>query len=525
MRVLFSPTGVMVLLLLTWLPMMAQEQAEGDQPDEAKVSPSGELKIFDDLVIPEGEVRSGAIRVIGGNLTVAGRVTGRITVLGGDVDLQPTAQVEGTIVTIGGRIHRSEEAQVTGDVLEVNRGKISLTREEAREIFGYDEDKDERLDWRADKDEEDESVARDVEHERPVWRPYARRRTRPDFEVSTDVVLRYNRAEGLALYLPFHPDTDDIPGFHVRGLAGYAFSAQQWYGRIGIGEYLWRGRIGLLVEGHKEPRHDDGWRVTPQENSLGALFIHRDWYDWYETEGYGGSFVVGLPPLVEFKVRYRDEIHRIMKNVTEWSLFYRDLQFNDAYNITEGKDVNLQYLVTLGRPVGYFPRRIRGNLSYAYTQTMNGSDFDYTREDATLEAFVPLHSRLGIRLKARTGTISGDLYGLQHLVPVGGIGSVQGYNYKDLNGDGVYDAGDHYAVVNATFSLRKRKDLFSLMWHFGLAWDSQDRLLTGNYFSNLLENGYHAVGISVGNDDARLELFKPLKAGRDWVFYLKILDF
>ena len=528
MRALFSACGVLIFILLTYLPVSAQEPAESDQPDEAKVSPSGELKIFDDLVIPEGEVRSGAIRVIGGNLTVAGRVTGRITVLGGDVELQPTARVEGTIVTIGGRIHRSEGAQVTGDVLEVNRGKISLSKEEAREIFGYDEDKDERLDWREDKDEEDEWVARDVEQERPVWRPYARRRTRPDFEVSTDGVLRYNRAEGLALYLPFHPDTDDIPGFQVRGLAGYAFGAHKWYGRIGIGEYLWRGRIGFLVEGHKEPRHDDGWRVTPQENSLGALFIHRDWYDWYETEGYGGSFVVGLPPIVEFKVRYRNESHAKMDSVTNWSLFGEDA-FRGTYDITPGKDVNLQYLVTLGRPVGYFPRRIRGNLSYAYTQTMSGSAFDYTRDDITLEAFVPLHSRLGIRLNARTGAIKGAEnvevpYGLQHLVPVGGIGSVQGYNYKDLNGDGVYDAGDHYAVVNATFSLRKRKDLFSLVWHFGLAWDSQHRILTGNYFGDLLENGYHAVGISVGDDDARFELFRSLESG-DWVFYFRMLDF
>ena len=527
MRVLFSPTGVLVLLLLTWLPVTAQESTESDQPDEAKVSLSGEIKIFNDLVIPQGEVRSGNIRVIGGNLTVAGRVTGRITVLGGDVDLQPTAQVEGAIVALGGKISRSDEAQVTGDVLEVNRGKVSLTREESRQIFGYDEDQDERLDWRSDEDEEDEWVARDVDSEWPVWRPYARRRTRPDFEVTGNPILRYNRAEGLALYIPFHPDTDDIPGFDVYGFVGRAFGAQQWYGRIGIGEYFWRGRIGFLVEGHREPRHNDGWRVTPKENSLGAFLIHRDWYDWYETEGFGGSFVLGLPPLVEFKVRYRDEVHRIMRNATEWSLFNKDQRFDNAYSITEGNDVNLQYLVTLGRPVDFFPRRIQGNLSYAYTQTLDGSAFDYTRDDITLEAFVPLHRRLGIRLNARTGAVYGDTtdYGPQHLVPIGGIGSVQGYDYKEFIG------GDHYAVINATFSLRERRGtrrgMFSLHWHFGLAWDSQDRLLTGDYFADLQKDGYHAVGISIGNDDARIELFRPLPLtdGRDWVFYLRLLDF
>ena len=526
MRALFSPTGILVILLLTWLPVTAQEQTEGDQPDETKVSPSGEIKIFDDLLIPEGEVRSGNIRVIGGNLTVAGQVTGRITVLGGDVELLPTARVEGTIVALGGRVHRSDEAQVTGQVLEVNRGKISLTREEAREIFGYDEDRDERLDRRDDEEEEDEWEAREVEGERPLWRPYARRRIRPDFEVAGDPVLRYNRAEGLAIYIPFHPDTDDIPGFHVRGMAGYAFGAHKWYGRVGIGEYLWRGRIGFLVEGHKESRHDDDWRVTSLENSLGAFFIHRDWYDWYEAEGYGGSFVLGLRPLVEFKVRYRNESHAKMDSVTNWSMFGKDA-FRGTYDIAPGRDANLRYLVTFGRPIGYFPRRIGGNLSYAYTQTMNGSDFDYTRDDMTLEAFVPLHRRLGIRLNARTGAISGPVNkrGLQHLVPIGGIGSVQGYNYKDLDGDGAIDAGDHYAVVNATFSLRKGKDLFSLHWHYGESWDSDDRLFSLDHFKHLPEHGYHAVGISYGDDDARFELFRSLVEGRDWVFYFRILDF
>lgn len=525
MRARFLPTGIAVLLLLTWLtalPVAAQEPADDDQTVQSKVSPSGETKIFNDLLIPEGEVRSGAIRVIGGNLTVAGKVTGRITVLGGDVELLPTAQVEGTIVTIGGKIHRSDEALVTGDVLEVNRGKLSLTREEAEEIFGYDEDRDERLDQR-DEDEE-EWEAQEVEWvEVPAWRRHGWHRTvRPDFEVLEDASLRYNRAEGLALYIPFNPDTDDIPGFNVYGFVGRAFGAGEWYGRLGIGEYFWRGRIGLLVEGHKEPRHDDGWRITSKENSLGAFFIGRDWYDWYEAEGYGGLLVLALPDLVEFKVRYRDETHASMDSVTNWSMFGKDT-FRGTFEIAPGKDINLSYQVKIGEPVGYFPRRISGNLSYAYTQTMGGSDFDYTRDDVTLEAFVPLHRRLGIRLNARTGAIYADTpadYGPQHLVPLGGIGSVQGYGYKSIS------PNNHYAVVNASFSMRKNKNLWSLCWHAGCTWDSPERIFTGDYFDKLLkeEEVYHAVGISFGGDDARFEFFRSLKDG-DWVFYFRILDF
>lgn len=533
-----SMAGCLFVLLLTWLP--AQEMSLDQQPDQTKVDPSGEIKIFNDLFIAEDEVRSGAIRIIGGDLKVAGTVTDRITVLGGDVELLPTARVKGTIVALGGIISRSPEAQVTGEVLEVNRGKISLSREETDEIFGRKEPREERLERRDEEyDDEDEEYAWDssgVNHDQvPLWRSYARRHVRPDFEVFEDVTLRYNRSEGLALYFPFHPDTDDIPGFHVYGYIGRAFGPGNWYYRLGIGEYFFKGRVGIVVEGHKEPRHDDGWRVNHIENSLGAFFLHKDWHDWYETEGYSGSVVLAQPGLVELRIRYRDEQHRIMPNATDWSISDKSGKFSEAYNIMEKQDANLSYQVMLGRSMSFFPRHIQGNLSYTYTQSYPGGEddttlFDYTKEDVVLETFIPFHRRLGIRVKARTGTIEGDYgidYGLQHTVPLGGIGSVQGYDYKSLIADpdnpGI--PGNHYAVVNATFSLRRHKSLISLMWHYGHTWNSTDRLFTGDYFSDVQDGGSHAIGVGLGDEDVQVELFKPVGDDNGWITYLRILTF
>ena len=484
-------------------------------------APSGEIKIFDDLVIPEGEVRSGAVRVIGGDLSVAGRVTGRITVLGGDVELLPTAVIEGTIVTIGGRIRRSPEAKVTGQVFEINRGKVSLSREESREIFGSRERSDKLLDRR--NDGEEDWQARRVDHQdAPDWRLGGRRPSRQDFEVFPDVTIRYNRAEGLALYVPFHPGTDDIPGFKVYGYVGRAFGAGKWYGRLGVGEYIWRGRVGLLVEGHSEARNDDGWRVSPRENSLSALLINRDWYDWYEAEGLGGSLVLSLPSWMEFRARYRNEVHRVMEVVPLWSLFGGDREFRPEFGIREGRDVNVQYRVSVGEAVGLFPGRYRGKAVYSYTQSRPESAFNYTRDDFSLEAFLPLHHRLGIRLDARTGTITGDSYGLQHQVAVGGIGSLQGFAYKDLNGDRDIDTGNHYGVVSMTFSLRDDHRLYSVMAQLGGVWDSAEPLLAGQHFSDLWEQSSAAVGLGIGDEDTRLEFFKPLTEAGDWVIYFRI---
>ncbi|MFC1483691.1 BamA/TamA family outer membrane protein [Candidatus Neomarinimicrobiota bacterium] len=525
---------VLLLLLIGWLA--AQEETLETPPEEVKVDPSGEIKIFNDLHIPEGEVRSGAIRIIGGNLTVAGRVTGRITVLGGDVELLPTAQIDGTIVALGGRITRSPEAQVEGDVFEVNRGKISISREDSEQIFGSDDDRDTPLAWdeEAESEQKDEEwMDHDIEDDqdsgihRPIYRS-----VRPDFGISKEPLVRYNRSEGFALYVPFGPDTDDIPGFHVYGAIGRAFGPGEWYARLGIGEYLLRGRLGLIAEAHREPQNDDTWRITSTENSLGAVFMHQDWHDWYETSGYSATLVLAQPGLVEFKARYRNEEHFSMPNVTDWSVAGRDEDFRLAYDITEGREVTLRYSLALGSPLSCCSRRFQTYLSYAHMHALpnTGSDFEYTREDIAGEAYVPIHKRLGIRAHVRTGAIDGTInedYGLQHLVPVGGIGSVQGYDYKDLSGDGAIDLGNHYGIVQLDFVLWARKSYSSLSWHYGGNWDSPEHLLSSKHIEGLQNNGYHALGISIGGDDMRLELFRPLHEGaisNDWIFYLRILE-
>lgn len=523
MRLPHSQIGLgllVALILCSRLP--AQEQPEPSEPVPTETQSSGETKIFTDLFIPEGEVRSGAFRVIGGDLTVAGTVTGRITVLGGDVKLLPTARVEGNIYTIGGRIIRSPDAQVTGKVLEVNRGKVSLSQEQADEIFGYNSRDDERLE-RLEAEIDDDWELHETEYH--DWRWERRRVRQPiltDFGVFKDETFRYNRAEGVAIYIPFSPDTDDIRGFHVRGFGGYAFGASRWYGRLGIGQYLFNNHIGFIVEGHREARNDDNWRISPWENSLGAFLIHEDWYDWYETEGYGGSLVVAGPYTARFSARYLNEYHRTMDHISQWSLFGGDKRFRSFYPIEPGRDVNITYALDVGHPVGVFNRRPTGHATVSYTQTLSAGDFDYTRQDVALELFVPFHRRLGLQVAARTGSLdtSPGNYGLQHQVPLGGIGSVEGYRYKE------FAPGDHYGLIRTSFSLRTHgDDIFALMWHFGNSWDSADALFLGDYLADVRSGGYHSVGLSLGDEDTRLEIFKPLSgAARDWVLYLRLLD-
>lgn len=510
-------TTIFAVTMLT--PLTGQESLSTADPQDIKIDESGEIKIFSDLTIPAGEVRTGKLRVIGGDLTVAGTVTGRITVIGGNVKILSTAVVEGAIIALGGTVTKDPEAKVTGEVVEINSGKISLSREKSRALFGDADFEDEQaLDNHWDHEE---WFSRTTFNRGKAWRSRSfRRRVLGDMKLPDDTIFRYNRAESVALYVPFSPDTYDISGFHVGSYFGYAYGPHKWYGRLSIGQYLFKHRVGLLIEGHSEPRNNDSWRVSPEENLLGALLLHEDWYDWYETEGYGASFVMYPFDWVNLKVSYLNEEQSFMPRTADWSLFGGKKTFRSGYAVTDGKEISLSYQARLGDPVGLFYRRFQISLAGSYVTTLEGSDFDYNKTDVVGELFLPLHRRVGIRAAARTGIIQGDPagYGLQHKVPIGGIGTVGGFSYKD-------QVGSHYAVVNLDFTLKKRGHITAVLWQYGNAWDATYGLWGEDFISDVQENGSHSVGLRFGDYDTRFEIYRPLTGGsRDFVFYFRIID-
>lgn len=78
-----------------------------------------------DVRVERDEEVSDAAIVIGGNLTVDGRVRDGVVVVGGDLHLSSTADVRGEIVIVGGRITRDAGAQQSGSVNHISFGEWS----------------------------------------------------------------------------------------------------------------------------------------------------------------------------------------------------------------------------------------------------------------------------------------------------------------------------------------------------------------------------------------------------------------
>lgn len=113
---------------------------------------------------------------------------------------------------------------------------------------------------------------------------------RPAAERASDV-LRYNRAEGLAIGagLSYRPS----PGARLTTLAGYAFGAEQPFGRLGA---RFGGATAIGVQGYLNRVSDTG--IAPAAsglmNSLSALFAGRDYLDPYYASGVSAGVSRGI---------------------------------------------------------------------------------------------------------------------------------------------------------------------------------------------------------------------------------------
>ena len=89
------------------------------------------LAIGQDVHIERNEEVTDAAVVVGGSLTVDGRVRDGIVVVGGDLRLTATADVRGDIVLVGGQLLRDEGARHAGSINYISFGDWS------RRTFGW----------------------------------------------------------------------------------------------------------------------------------------------------------------------------------------------------------------------------------------------------------------------------------------------------------------------------------------------------------------------------------------------------
>ncbi|MBV9772707.1 MAG: hypothetical protein JO040_02080 [Gemmatimonadetes bacterium] len=392
--------------------------------------------------IPEERAVSGDVAVLGGPLTVAGHVQGRVVVINGDVELLPGAVIDGDLTVVGGEITGVEVARIGGQAVAYS------------EPLRYSHDGD-RISHR---ERRVRLGARTGES------AHTEHFGRGSFTVTTG--KSYNRVEGLPIQFGPTIETGGRNPFRVSALAIYRtesgpfFETERWGHDVTAEQFLGGHRAFRVGAGvHSVVSPIEAWHVSDTESALSTFLFHRDFRDHYERKGWRAFATLeprGTP--YSLTAEYRSERHSSLAVGDPWTVFNSTGEWRPQPLVGEGR---LNSLVFSGRfdtrnetddpSTGWF---IRGQVEHALDSGLErpaayvagpfpfdgriavpAVPFDrFTTGTLDIRRYnrVDPESRLNFRLLLG-GALTGSALPPQRQHALGGEGSLPGYSLFQLD--------------------------------------------------------------------------------------------
>jgi hypothetical protein len=262
----------------------------------------GTIQLRGPARVPAGSTLAGDVVSLGGPLTIAGRIDGRVVVINGDLALQSGAFVAGGVTVVGGVITGGEGASIGGEVA-VYPERLRFRLQQGR-------------------------LALATPAEPALQLPLGSRwLSRSDFLVSTG--NSYNRVEGLPIAFGPVLETASANPLRLRAMGiyrtesgasldaeelGYDVRAEHF-----VGGYR-RARLGAALYSVIDPIEAD--HLSNLENGLATFLLHQDYRDHYARRGGAVSAAVepaGAPLLLRTEMRW--ERHASRAAGSPWAIF------------------------------------------------------------------------------------------------------------------------------------------------------------------------------------------------------------
>ncbi len=265
-------------------------------------------RVSGDLTIAAHETLNGDVAVIGGQVVVAGQVTGKVVVINGSLVVRSAGRVGGSVTVIGGTFTTLGGGEVAGNARSYP--EHVLVESSTEQLVVRDESDDER------------------------W--YRRRMTpregsRGDLRLVT--ARTYNRVEGLPLLLGPRAYLNFSWGRVTADAMGVLRSADRFelksenLGHLLRAEVQLGGtrgiRLGARMEDVVTPVEE--WHLSDSEVGLASFLLHRDYRDYYNRHGGTISATGFVGDHVDATVSWTDETWSTPIARDPWSLL-RDNQ-------------------------------------------------------------------------------------------------------------------------------------------------------------------------------------------------------
>jgi len=284
----------------------------------------------------------------------------------------------------------------------------------------------------------------------------------------------FNRVEGLFLDLGLTLRPEGAPGLRLFGDVGYGFKNEKgqrvrWNAGIrkDFTNSTFTNRLSVGLHAFRQVYSQDQWFASTTENSLAGIFLKEDFMDFV---GRKGGMVYGEYRFLQQHI-VRAEIatydYEPLKMNTNWSLFGGNKRFPanprplGPYPYVEGRENVFRLMAAFDwRDNPVFP--IIGWYVEGIVEKTT-DDFSTTGLFLTVKRHQPTFGEQRLQAKVVFGSRQGS-FAYQHLMSLGGIGSMRGFREKEFVGNRFL-----FGTFNYTFgqALLRRVPL-----HFVPLWDT-----------------------------------------------------
>jgi hypothetical protein len=396
---------------------------------------SASTRMQGDVTLPAGSRFEGSLALHRGALHIAGRVSGPVTVANGTLYLLPGASIQGDILVVGGRLIRSEQVEHLGrervywdaaPVVRTTEGWLAL-RERRRSLTEL-------------------ATARTT---------FQVSRVRTTLSLGTGGT--YNRVEGLPLLFgplfEVRPSSRTYARIDLRGILRTAGSGDDRsdFGYVARLDFRIQGRPEYGISGRLYSQIDpfEDQPLSSSESGWSAFLLQRDYRDFFEREGIGGTAYIQPHRAWRFELSMSRDAERSLRISDPWSLlrnsdrWRRNPLIDDGHYFTTGVQLDYDTRNDQDRPTTGWMIRTRFEHSTSddiapvalpasvrpTPPTGGGYGSGRLSIDARRYARLTPQLQLNARLRA-DGWVEGDRLPMQRRVSLGGPDLLPGSDFR-----------------------------------------------------------------------------------------------
>jgi hypothetical protein len=371
--------------------------------------------------------------IVGGLLTVEGTIRGNVVALGGSVLLRGAGRVQGGVTAIGGGMITQGAGEVVGTV-RVYPALVRIERDG------------------------DRTIVRDESEDEAWYRQRMTPRNPTGTELRLVTARTYNRVEGLPLLLGPRLRLGYDWGVVTLDAMGILRSAdrfelrQENLGHRVSADVRVGAPYGFRIGGSLEDVVDaaEDWHLTDAEVGVASFILHRDFRDYFRRRGATLTLGAFVGSGLEADLSWSDERWSPRDARDPWSL----LRDNQAWRDNPELDAGRFHLLRLGARydtrndrvdpgTGWF---VAGTYEYGTGRitsygpaSLGVRDINPTGRTTWDRVFLDIRrynrvsaeGLLNFRLVAG-GWLSGDELPLQRRFSLGSVGSLPGYDFRQV---------------------------------------------------------------------------------------------